>query len=407
MNGGIISGNTVSASNNVNADRVTANGGGVYTVWNFSKTGGTIYGNYSTDNLGNIAIGGQGHAVYYNVFGGGNNWRNAVSGPNDNSARLDFWLNETDITYSVIHNASPATALVFTFSEDPGNLLASHITLSENVSKWNAVVTGSGTSRTLSPVTISGNGIITVSISSVYRVETGSKDVFIIPDTPTGVTTVATASTVTLNWVPVYLASGYRVYRSTNVSGPYTHIGTASSTSYIDIRLSSNTSYFYKITAFNNAGESVVPAQFSLTTLEANTRQAIAVSSDTIVVEWPRDTSRESALKFLNSSLAPFRFIIGGSPSFSYSYVIYRDEVFVKKIDIPTRFSLLPPSFVLDESLSDHFYVDTDLKPNTAYNYRVTVEVSLDFGILEGLIHKEEKKDVMTASARTLSDVQR
>jgi hypothetical protein len=240
----------------------------------------------------------------------------------------------------------------------------------------------------------------------MYKVETGSKNIFIIPDTPTDVTTAATASTVALNWKPVYLAAGYRVYRSRDVSGPYTLTGTTTTTSHIDIRLSSNTPYFYKTTAFNRAGESVVPAQVSVTTLEANTGRAIPVSSDTIVVEWPQNAGRESALRFVNATLSSLKLIFRGSPSFSYSYVIYRDDVLLKKIDVPTRFSLLPvPTFLQDESMMDHFYADTDLKPNTTYNYRVAVEVSLDFGILEGIAHNEEKKDVMTASATTLSDV--
>jgi hypothetical protein len=184
MHGGTIAGNTVSASNNVNPNRAAAYGGGVYTFGNLTRTGGTIYSNYATEGLRNIAIGRQGHAVYSVVFGARDNWRNAVTGPQDNSARLDFWLNEKDITYSGDHNSSMKTALVFTFSEDPGNLLASHIILSENVLRGNAILTGSGTTRTLSPLTVSGNGTITVSIPFVYRVETGSKNIYIKPDLP-------------------------------------------------------------------------------------------------------------------------------------------------------------------------------------------------------------------------------
>ena len=95
MDGGTISGNTVSASNDINAERATANGGGVYAMWSFTKnSGGTIYGNSAAGDLKNIANGGKGHAVFYVVLGGGNNWRNATAGPSDTSARLDFWLNE-------------------------------------------------------------------------------------------------------------------------------------------------------------------------------------------------------------------------------------------------------------------------------------------------------------------------
>ena len=51
MYGGTISGNTVSASNSVNPDRVAPNGGGVYAPYSFTKTGGTIYGNDATVSI--------------------------------------------------------------------------------------------------------------------------------------------------------------------------------------------------------------------------------------------------------------------------------------------------------------------------------------------------------------------
>jgi len=411
MNGGTISGNTISASNSANANRVIVKGGGVYSLWNFAKTGGTIYGNNAADDLGNIAIGGKGHAIYNLGLGAADSWRNAATEPNDNSARLDYWLNEADITYSVTHTASIKTSLVFTFSEDPGNLLASQIALSENVSRGNAIVTGIGTTRTLSPVTVNGNGIITVSINSMYRVETGSKIIKIIPDTPTSVTAMASASTITLKWEPVYLATGYRVESSKNASGNYANIGSTSSTSYIDIRLSPNTQYFYRVTAINSAGESVVSSQVSAATLGANTQLAIPVSSDTIVIEWPRDASRDVVNKvkdFLLEAAAAYIFKLPGSLSYSSSYVIYRDEIFVKEIKIPTSLSptLIPPLFFSlepDSSKLDHFYVDNKgLEPNTTYKYRVAAKVSLDLGILEGLTENEER--IMTASATTLSD---
>jgi hypothetical protein len=411
MHGGTISGNTVSANNNVNAARAAANGGGVCTVYRFTKTGGIIYGNNAMENLGNTAIGGQGHAIYLLVFGAGNNWRNAASGPNDNSGRLDFWLNEIDITYSIAVNALPATSLILTFSEDPGNLLASNIILSNNVSRKNAVVTGSGTNRTLSPITISGDGIISVSVPSIYRVATNSKKLFIIPDTPTGVKTSVTASTVTLNWDSVYLAAGYKVYRSISASGTYTNIGTASSTSFTDIRRSPGTPYFYRVTAVNSAGESIVPAQASATTMRPNTQQAVVASSDTIVIEWPRDRSWDIVMRVNNSAINAVSFIVGlpGLHSYRTSYVIYRDGKIIKEIDIPTRLSvtIVPPFFTLvqDSTMVDHFFVDNiDLKPSTTYNYRVAVNVILDFGSLEGIYHKEEDT-VMTASATTLSDM--
>jgi len=78
MESGIISGNTA-------GDR----GGGVFGG-NFTKTGGTIYGNDANpSNLGNRATSNRGHAI---IAGG--NWRNATAGQGMNSGSYGFWLNE-------------------------------------------------------------------------------------------------------------------------------------------------------------------------------------------------------------------------------------------------------------------------------------------------------------------------
>jgi len=273
------------------------------------------------------------------------------------------------------------------------------------------MVTGSGTTRTLSPVTVSGNGIITVSIRSVYKVETGTKNIYLLPDTPTSVTTAVSASTVTLSWDPVYLSTGYRVYRNTTASGAYAPIGTTSSASYTDIRLSLSTTRFYRVTAFNSAGESVVAAQVSVTTLGTYTGQAIAASSDTIVLEWSQDAARDKEIsqRIANTEFDALGYFIGGGPSYSYSYVIYRDEIFVTEIEIPTRLSLtpVPPFFTLvqDSSLADHFYVDAGLEPNTNYNYRVAINLQFNFGNL--VLFSEDTDNIMIDSATTLSDAQR
>jgi len=69
------------------------------------------------------------------------------------------------------------TALTFTFTADPGVITASNITLSGNASVDSATLSGSGTTRTLSPITVSGStpGSVTVSIPSVAGIDSGSK----------------------------------------------------------------------------------------------------------------------------------------------------------------------------------------------------------------------------------------
>jgi hypothetical protein len=76
---------------------------------------------------------------------------------------------------------------------------------------------------------------------------------------PTNVTATLTASTTaTVSWTAAasYFVSGYTIYQSTN-GGPYSQLGTSSSTSYSNISLSPGNSYqFYVIANYNNSNNS-------------------------------------------------------------------------------------------------------------------------------------------------------
>ena len=148
-----------------------------------------------------------------------------------------------------------------------------------------------------------------------------------------------------------------------------------------------------------------------MSTLGANTRQAIAASSNTIVVEWPRDESLDIARWFANRSLEAIGLIFDlaiGIPnglSLKNSYIIYRNEVFVREIEIPTSLALtvVPPFLTLEQDSSklNHFFIDTGLKPNTTYSYRVAVNSYAEYGPYDFFHH--ETDNVMTDSATTWS----
>jgi uncharacterized protein (TIGR02145 family)/uncharacterized repeat protein (TIGR02543 family) len=112
------------------------------------------------------------------------------------------------------------------------------------------------------------------------------------PNTPTNVSaTVASSSSITVRWSAVSGASGYYVYRSTSASGSYSQVENTSSTSITNTGLSSSTTYYYKISAYNNGGESSQSSYASATTNVAapNTPidiRATAVSSSSITVSW-------------------------------------------------------------------------------------------------------------------------
>jgi len=90
--------------------------------------------------------------------------------------------------------------------------------------------------------------------------------------TPVGVTAVAAStSSITVSWTTVSGASGYYIYISDSATGTYNRVGTvssASSTSYTVTSLSSgtttklspNTTYYFKVSAYNSDGETTQSA---------------------------------------------------------------------------------------------------------------------------------------------------
>ncbi|HEX9944509.1 MAG TPA: fibronectin type III domain-containing protein, partial [Thermoanaerobaculia bacterium] len=86
------------------------------------------------------------------------------------------------------------------------------------------------------------------------------------PAAPTGLTaTAASSSQINLSWSAVSGATEYRIYRSTTSGGPYTQVGTSTTTSFSNTGLSCNTTYYYVVRAFNNC-ESANSNQASATT---------------------------------------------------------------------------------------------------------------------------------------------
>lgn len=79
------------------------------------------------------------------------------------------------------------------------------------------------------------------------------------PSAPTGLTATNQGNNVSpivhLSWNAVSNATGYRVYRSSSASSGYSQLSSTSSTSYNDTYPSSGYNY-YKVTAYNSAGES-------------------------------------------------------------------------------------------------------------------------------------------------------
>jgi uncharacterized protein YjdB len=140
----------------------------------------------------------------------------------------------------------------------------------------------------LSVATVSQDGTINAikagsTVISVVSVDGGKKAACnvtvtarmqneVIPHAPTNVKASATGlSIVNLTWTSVSGASGYRVYRSTSATGTYTHLDTVLSPSYTNTGVVPDTTYYYRISAYNSAGESAMSEFAEATTSVSST----------------------------------------------------------------------------------------------------------------------------------------
>jgi len=92
------------------------------------------------------------------------------------------------------------------------------------------------------------------------------------PDSPSGlIVAKQTATSLTVVWNEVDNADGYTLYRSISADAMYSQIiqSDAADTQYNDSPLSSVTTYYYKIRAFNSYGRSELSLPTSGTTLAA------------------------------------------------------------------------------------------------------------------------------------------
>jgi fibronectin type 3 domain-containing protein len=78
-----------------------------------------------------------------------------------------------------------------------------------------------------------------------------------VPDIPGGVNaSTHSSSSIQITWNASVGASAYKVYRSASSYGDYTYLADSSALSYTDTSLIAGTTYYYKVSARNAAGES-------------------------------------------------------------------------------------------------------------------------------------------------------
>ncbi|MDR3130384.1 MAG: hypothetical protein LBU18_02435 [Treponema sp.] len=91
-----------------------------------------------------------------------------------------------------------------------------------------------------------------------------------VPAAPANVSAVAEFgsyynSTISVSWNAITGAAGYYVYRSESESGPYALVNSSSSSYYTDTSVTAGKTYWYKVSAYNIAGEGVQSGAASAT----------------------------------------------------------------------------------------------------------------------------------------------
>src|SRR5262249_39613483 len=116
---------------------------------------------------------------------------------------------------------------------------------------------------------------------STYVVATPQNGGGGVPPPPTGLTATAGDAQVTLSWTGSAGATSYNVKRATVSGGPYTTVATTSLTSFVNIGLTNNTTYYYVVSGINPAGEGANSTQVSATP-KALTWQSLTLSASKI-----------------------------------------------------------------------------------------------------------------------------
>jgi fibronectin type 3 domain-containing protein len=108
---------------------------------------------------------------------------------------------------------------------------------------------------------------------------------------------------INLTWSNVANETGYRIERKTGTGGTFAEIGTvgANVTSFSSTGLSANTTYCYRVRAFNDAGNSGFSNESCATTLgppaAPSNLQASAASSSQINLTWNDNSNNETQFR--------------------------------------------------------------------------------------------------------------
>ncbi|MGB8452448.1 MAG: fibronectin type III domain-containing protein [Anaerocolumna sp.] len=165
---------------------------------------------------------------------------------------------------------------------------------------------------------------------------------------------------ITLVWDEVDDADGYYVYRSTSRSGTYTKLDSVDDTEYTDYDLSDDTTYYYKVKAYNDDGTSEYSSVVYTTTDsddldEPDDLDVTDVSDDSITLEWDEVDNADG-------------------------YYVYRAK---SKSGTYTKL----------DSVDYNEYTDYDLSDDTTYYYKVKAYNDDDTSDYSAIVHATTDED--------------
>ncbi|HEY6874890.1 MAG TPA: fibronectin type III domain-containing protein, partial [Candidatus Dormibacteraeota bacterium] len=122
------------------------------------------------------------------------------------------------------------------------------------------------------PINVAAGGTITITATQTAGLNAVLAGIFLgggppAPAAPTGVAASAlSASQINVSWTAANGATAYKIQRSPDGTSGWTQVGTSTTSPFVDSGLTAATTYFYRVVASNNAGDSAPSAVASATT---------------------------------------------------------------------------------------------------------------------------------------------
>lgn len=182
-------------------------------------------------------------------------------------------------------------------------------------------ITGYGATATaLAPATYNTGGHITVTVNDDYgSVVTGTIAVGTFPlASPTNLTVTTGYPRTGLAWSALTDATSYRVYDSTISGGPYSAVGTTTTTGYTVTGLANNITYYFVVTALDSNGESGYSNQVSTirvahTFTVGSNPYAIAIDASGNV--WVSNNGYATVTELSSSGISIGTYFVGNNPT--------------------------------------------------------------------------------------------